>query len=137
MLRTNLVVQWQMSALAETCSGPIQIWWHSGRCLHSRRSAQAPNKFGSKVADGRGCENLPRCYTNWVAPWQMPVVVKICLDLIQIWWLTGRQVLLQRSAYVPYKFGGTVADVCTCEDLLRPNTNLVVQWQMSVLAKIC
>ncbi len=85
MLRTNLVAQWQMSALAETCSGPIKIWWHSGKCRHLQRPAQALYKFGSTVADGRGRENLPRSYTNLVTQRQMAAVVGICLDPIQIW----------------------------------------------------
>ncbi len=85
MLHTNLVAQWQMSALAETCSDPIQIWWHSGKCRHLRRPAQVSFKFGSIVVDGRGYENLPRSYTNLVRQGQMAAVLKICLDFIQIW----------------------------------------------------
>ncbi len=85
MLCTNLVAKWQMSALAETCSGPIQIWWYSGKCRHLRRPPQGLYKFGSTVVDDRGCENLPRSYTNLVTQGQMAAVVRISLDHIQIW----------------------------------------------------
>ena len=85
MLRKNLVAQWQMSTLGETGPGPIQIWWLSGKCRHLQRPARPPYKFGTTVADGSGCENLPRSYTNLVTQRQMAAVVRICLDPIQIW----------------------------------------------------
>lgn len=39
-----------MSARAETCSGPIQMWWYSGKNLHLWTPAQAAYKFGRIVS---------------------------------------------------------------------------------------
>lgn len=70
---TNLVVNWQMAAAAEICSGSVQIWWHSIRNKWPRfwKSAQILYKFGDKLADGRCCRDLLRLCTDLVAQWQM------------------------------------------------------------------
>lgn len=74
---TILVAQWQIAAVAEICSGPIQIWWPNGKRPLLSRSAYVLYKFGGKLADGCGRGNLPTSYTNLVANWQMAAIEEI------------------------------------------------------------
>ncbi len=89
------------------------------------------------MADGRGRENLPRSYTYLVASWRVGAFAEICLCSVQIWWQSGRYLHLRRPAQAQYKFGGTVADVCTRKNLPRLGTNLVANWQMVAVVRTC
>lgn len=108
-LRTNLMVQQQMLACAETCSGPIKIWQYGSRYLHLRTPAQTPYKSGRIVANSRDCENLPQLCTNLMIQWQMSARAETCSGPIQMWWYSGKNLHLWTPAQAAYKFGRIVS----------------------------